>query len=318
MNAAIPILGHLTSLADATRCRLLRLLTGRELAVADLCAVVQLPQSTVSRHLKVLVDDGWVRSRPDGTSRLYSPVPLDAGSERERLWALLLDSLADSGAALEDERRLASLLESRQTLTQRYFASAADGWDRVRDELFGRRFHLAALPALLDEDLVVGDLGCGTGQASLLLAPYVRRIVAVDESPEMLEAARSRLREWENVEVRPGRLEELPLRRASLDLALLFLVLHHVADPEAALAEVARVTRPGGKVLMVDMLPHAREAFRLEMGHVWLGFSRERIEQLLRSAGFVRIRWQELPADAEAKGPALFVATAVQQGARKR
>jgi ubiquinone/menaquinone biosynthesis C-methylase UbiE len=113
-----------------------------------------------------------------------------------------------------------------------------------------------------------------------------------------------------NVEVKRGELEALPIADGELDAATLLLVLHHVADPAAALSEAARVLKPEGRLLIADMLPHDREEYRQQMGHVWLGFSGDHLRGLLTAAGFDRIRIVPLPAQAAAKGPALFVATA--------
>src|SRR6202030_521771 len=181
--------------------------------------------------------------------------------------------------------------------------------DRLRDELFGDRVHLAALAALADADSVAGDLGCGTGQMSAALAPFVGRVIAVDASAAMLQAAKRRLSAFDNVDLRRGELEALPIDDTRLDAATLMLVLHHVPEPERALAEVARVLKPGGRVILVDMLPHDRDSYRQQMGHVWLGFSDDQLHRLLGDAGFEDLRIVSLPPDARAKGPGLFVAT---------
>jgi ArsR family transcriptional regulator len=165
---------------------------------------------------------------------------------------------------------------------------------------------------LIDPTLTVGDLGCGTGQLTETIAPHVRRVVAVDGSADMLEAARRRLADVPNVEVRRGDLEALPLEAGELDAAMLSLVLHYSPDPSRALSEVARVLRPGGRVLIVDMLPHDREEYQQQMGHVWLGFSEKQIARLAAGAGFGEVRMRPLPVDADAKGPALFAATAAR------
>jgi ArsR family transcriptional regulator len=208
------------------------------------------------------------------------------------------------------------VLARRQSKSQAFFASSAGRWDQLREELFGSASHLQALPALLDSSWVIGDLGCGTGQVAAMLAPFVARVIAVDRSGEMLQAARRRLRELSNVDVRQGELEQLPVDENALDAATLMLVLHHVADPGAVLREAARVLKPSGRLLICDMLPHDREEYRQQMGHVWLGFGLEQLNTLLSDAGFEAVRVVPLPSNPDAKGPALFVASAL--GSNKR
>jgi ArsR family transcriptional regulator len=323
MNERAAILDHLASLADATRSRILLLLDRHELTVSELCGVLQLPQSTVSRHLKALSEGGWIASRAEGTSRLYTATrsPTSAGrsdapgthnpvnASARRLWLLVREQVGATPAAAGDQRRLQGALGERRTKSQEFFSSAAGHWDRLRDELFGRSFHLAALAALVDRRWAVGDLGCGTGQVSAALAPFVERVVAVDSSAAMLQAARRRLHGLDNVDLRRGDLEALPIDDARLDAAAMMLVLHHVPEPARALDEVARVLKPGGRVLVVDMLPHDRERYRQQMGHVWLGFAETHARQLLNASGFDEVRVVPLATDAKAKGPGLFVAT---------
>jgi ubiquinone/menaquinone biosynthesis C-methylase UbiE len=308
MEAAI--FEDLTTLADATRSRMLLLLERNELTVSELCAVLQLPQSTVSRHLKTLSDAGWVSSRREGTSRFYTLALDDREPSTRRLWALLREQVSATPGADQDARRLKGVLGRRQSKSQEFFESAAGQWDRLRQEMFGRSSQLQALPAFLDDRWIVGDLGCGTGQVAAALAPFVSRVIAVDRSADMLQAARRRVRETTNVEVRRGDLEALPIADEELDAATLLLVLHHLPDPAAALREAARVLKPGGRLVISDMLPHDREEYRHQMGHVWLGLSEDQLRRLLGAAGFNGVRLVPLAADPDAKGPALFVATA--------
>jgi ArsR family transcriptional regulator len=307
MNA---ILDHLASLADTTRSRILLLLDRRELSVSELCAVMQLPQSTVSRHLKALSDAGWVSSRTEGTSNVYTMTREGLDAAARRLWLLVREQIGSTPSAAQDQRRLHAALAARRTRTQEFFASSAGQWDRMRDELFGDRFHLAALAAFADPSWVVGDLGCGTGRVSAAVAPFVTRVVAIDASAAMLQAARRRLAGLTNVDLRRGELEALPIDDGRLDAATMMLVLHHLPEPARALGEACRVLRPGGRIVVVDMLPHDRESYRQQMGHVWLGFPEEQTLALLGEAGFEGVRVGALAADARAKGPALFVATA--------
>jgi len=310
MNGRAPaILDQLASLADTTRSRILLLLDRHELTVSELCGIVQLPQSTVSRHLKALADSGWVAARAEGTSNLYTMTRDDLDSSARRLWLLVREQVGASPAAAQDQRRLQAALAERRTKSQEFFSSSAGQWDRGRDELFGDRFHLAALAALAEGTWTVGDLGCGTGQVSAALAPFVARVIAVDASAAMLQAAKKRFHGIDNIELRRGELESLPIDDGRLDAATLMLVLHHVPEPARALADVARVLKAGGRAIIVDMLPHDRESYRQQMGHVWLGFSDEHMRRLFQESGFAEIRIVALPPDARSKGPGLFVAT---------
>ena len=306
------IFDDLTALSDATRSRMLLILERHELTVSELCAVLQLPQSTVSRHLKTLADASWVTSRRDGTSRYYTLALDERDAHTRRLWSLLREQIASTAGADQDARRLKGVLGRRQTKSEEFFASAAGQWDRLRRELFGGASALHALPALLDPRWTVGDLGCGTGETSAALAPFVAQTIAVDRSGDMLQAARRRVRDMANVDVRRGELEALPIAEGELDAAVMILVLHHVPDPAAVLQEAARTLKPRGRFVLCDMLPHDREAYKQQMGHVWLGFGDDQLRRLLGGAGFDDIRIVPLPVDPEAKGPALFVASAIK------
>lgn len=309
MNEAT-VFQRISSLADATRGRLLAVLDRHELTVGELCGVVQLPQSTVSRHLRVLLDEGWVVARSEGTSRYYRlATRMEPGALR--LWEVVREALAESVEAEQDEARAAELIARRRTRSQEFFSNAASEWDGVRAELFGRDPELRALLALLDPSWTVGDLGCGTGSLTETVAPHVGRVIAVDESADMLEGAERRLAAREgggDVELRRGRLEALPIDDAELDLALLSLVLHYVPAPDAAIAEAARALTVGGRLLVLDMQPHGREEYREEMGHLWQGFSREQIEGWMTAAGLEPRVWLPMAPDPDAKGPLLFTA----------
>ena len=298
----VAILDHMSALADPTRCRMLLLLEQHELTVSEICAVLQMPQSSVSRHLKTLADDNWVISRRDGTSRFYA---MSTGDELDpgatRLWPIIREQVAATSAAGQDDRRLRGVLARRRAKSQEFFASAAGDWDRLRSDLFGDTFYLWGVLGLIDPTLVVGDLGCGTGQLTEVVAPYVRQVIAVDSSADMLDAARVRVGGARNVDLRQGELESLPIAEGELDAAMLSLVLHYSPSPGRALAEVGRVLRPGGRVLVVDMLPHERQEYQQQMGHVWLGFSDKQMTRFLAGAGFSDVRVRPLPVDPDAK-----------------
>lgn len=309
------VLDQLSTLSDAIRVRMLAVLERRELTVTELCDVLQLPQSTVSRHLKILADGGWVSSRRDGTSRLYTLINDDLSAPASGLWDVVRGQISATVAAEDDARRLGRVLSARREKSEAFFSTAAKEWDRLRDELFGSSAHLRALLGLLDPAWTVGDLGCGTGVVSEWLAPFVRRVVAVDASREMLAGARARFAETTSVDVREGTLEALPVADGELDAALLLLVLHHLPEPGRVIAEAARALTPRGRLLVLDMVPHDREEYRHTMGHVWLGFPPKQLTRWLEAAGLGSIRITPLVPDGGTKGPSLFVATAVREAA---
>jgi ArsR family transcriptional regulator len=305
------VFDQLSTLSDPTRSRLLHVLENRELTVTELCSVLQLPQSTVSRHLKILSDDGWVGSRADGTSRYYR-LETDLDPAAQQLWTVVRDQVADTPAGRQDTRRVESVVNERRSRSQAFFSSVADRWDAVRHDLFGDRSPLVGMLALIDSNWTVADLGCGTGSLSATLAPFVRRVVAVDSSAQMLAAARQRLDGTTNVDIRQGELESVPIDDGQLDAAVISLVLHYIAEPAKALGEAARIVRRGGRLIVVDMMPHDREDYRQQMGHVWQGFSAEQMTEWLSAAGFDRPRYVPLPVEPNANGPALFVASATR------
>src|SRR6266550_1027383 len=302
------LFGQMTALADPTRSRLLLAVERNELTVNELRSILQLPQSTISRHPKMLSGEGWVDARAEGTSRHYRIASDSLDPASRRLWHLVRDEVMHTTAADQDARRTQAVLSERSTRSQQFFSTSAGQWDRMRLELFGRRADIALL-GLLDESWKVADLGCGTGAVSQALAPFVDQVIAVDESNAMLSAARKRLHGVENVDIRNGRLETLPLSDGEVDLALLFLVLHYVAEPARVIAEAVRVVKPGGRLLVLDMMPHDRQDLRQTMGHIWQGFDRATLGGWMHEAGLENFRYTELPADPDARGPTLFTAT---------
>ncbi|HEY3112123.1 MAG TPA: metalloregulator ArsR/SmtB family transcription factor [Gemmatimonadaceae bacterium] len=298
----------MTALADPTRSRLLLALERNELTVNELRSILQLPQSTISRHLKLLGDEGWVEARAEGTSRHYRLASDSLDPATRRLWHIVREEIMHTSAAEHDARRTQAVLSERSTRSQQFFSTSAGQWDKMRLELFGRRADVALL-GLLDESWTIGDLGCGTGAVTQSLAPFVNRVIAVDESSAMLSAARKRLHGVDNVDIRNGRLEALPLADGEVDVALLFLVLHYVTDPARVIAEAVRVLKPNGRLLVLDMMPHERQDLRQTMGHLWQGFDQATLGGWMQEAGLERFRYTGLPADPEAKGPTLFAAT---------
>jgi ArsR family transcriptional regulator len=269
-----------------------------------------MPQSTVSRHLKLLVDDGWLVARGEGTTRFYKMVASRLDNATRDLWAVVSSQYLVTGMATQDLRRAESVLAKRRDRAQIFFLNSANMWDAMRTEMIGPRTDLLALLDLLDPTWVVGDLGCGAGHIAEALAPCVASVIAVDESGPMLDAARLRLGDCANVELRPGTVESLPIEDNTLDAAVLFLVAHFITDPAKAMREIRRVIKPGGRLLIVDLMSHDRMEYVVQLGHVWQGFDAEQMKEWLADAGFTSSRYRALPVDPAARGPALFAASA--------
>ncbi|HED52881.1 MAG TPA: metalloregulator ArsR/SmtB family transcription factor [Phycisphaerales bacterium] len=311
--SSYPVSASLSALAEPVRLRILRVLEAEELSVGEVSRVTQLPQSTVSRHLKTLAEVGFVARRSVATATLYRLVPDDLDESLRPLWLAVRSQLGSLPHAQGDQRRLASVLAERRMDSKDFFGRVAGEWNEVRTTLFGTGFTSQALLSLLNPDWVVADLGCGSGDVARLLSPHVGRVIGVDQNEAMLDAARERLGSQYNIEFVAGDLESLPIPDASVDAAVLSLVLHHIEDPARVLKEVRRTLcrdQGGGVALIVDMLAHDRDEYRRTMGHQHLGFSSGDIRGYFGSAGFGEIRFHELPTQTDARGPGLFVASA--------
>jgi len=310
MNASPIVFDHLATLGDTTRSRLLALVEEREYAVGELQRILQLPQSTVSGHLKVLAEAGWVTFRAHGKSRFYRMADaLDA--EGLSLWRIIRQEMDDAGFRGDDRERARSVLSTRVDRSRAFFSEAAETWDHVRADRYGSGIVSFPLLALLEPDWVVADLGCGTGQLAVTLAPFVARVIAVDRSPEMLHAARRRTGGTLSVvDVRGGELEALPVGDGEADLAVLNLVLHLVVDPAIVLGEAFRILSPGGRLVIVDMRTHDHPEYQETMGHMWPGFDGDHLRSWLGATGFEHARVRPIPPDPEASGPLLLTAVA--------
>ncbi len=312
MNTSAPMILWMQSLSDPTRARLLRLLERTELTVAEMCITLQLPQSTVSRHLKLLSDDGWAVSRRDGTSNLYRMPNGEMEPSQKKLWSVVKSHSVLASTSDQDDARLDQVIEMRRSKSQAFFSSAASKWDRLRAELFGHRVDAWAFAASMPNDAIVGDLGCGTGSVAQTLAPWVEQVIAVDSSAAMLQSARKRLKDLTNIDLRRGELTQLPIEDETLSYAILILVLPYLITPQSVFQEAWRVTKPGGKLIVVDMVSHDRSEYREELGHSWQGFPADQIRSWMKQARWQHMRYALMPPETDAKGTGLFVTTAIR------
>jgi ArsR family transcriptional regulator len=301
------LLAWMELLADPTRLRLLRALERRELSVLELCEVLALPQSTVSRHLKALAEAGFVAARRQGTQSLHAWAD-DVEPAARKLWALARAETEGWPVAHQDAKRLEGVLARRDD-ARRFFAGAAGAWDELRARVYGKGFGTEALLALLPPSWTVADLGCGTGALTSALAPRVKKVVGVDRSAGMLQAARRRTAGLSNVELHEAELSDLPLPAASCDAALLVLVLAYLDDPAPVLAEARRVLRKGARLVVLDAARHADEELRRRMGQVEPGFEPDDLAARLAAAGFTDVVARTLPPEPGASGPGLVLCT---------
>lgn len=306
------------AMGDATRRRILQLVARQELAVSEIVDCLGQPQSTVSRHLKVLRDAELIQDRRDGTTAFYttSSVDADENGSPTRLAGHILEWVNEQDLPKPLSDRLASVLDRRQSRSTDFFSRVGHRWDRMRLDSFGDSFHREALFTLLPADWVVADIGTGTGYMLPILARTFRKVIAVDPVPKMIEVARTRCRTHriKNVAFRRGDMSRLPILNRQADLVLAVLVLHHVPSPEEALSELFRIAKPGGRLLIVEQRSHRLEAFHERMQDRWWGFEPARLVKTVAEAGFHHVRHQPLSSEpakpGAAEAPDLFTLTA--------
>jgi ubiquinone/menaquinone biosynthesis C-methylase UbiE len=276
----------LKALADPLRLRILAAVAEEELTVGEVQDVVDSMQSSVSRNLAILRDAGFVQDRKEGTSVYFSARPTMPEPARE-LFKSLQARLGDIPEVKKDQARLEDTRRRRLQRSQGYFESLAGDWERIRKSYFDDRVTSLAIEKLLPRDLVLADIGCGTGSLTFELARFAREVVGVDLSQEMLRRARAVAKERDlgNVEFRQGDALKLPLTSRSFDAAFCVMVLHFLPDPQRAIAGLCRIVRPGGAVILVDLVEHKQNWMREQMAHQWLGFDRSSIGKWFRDAG---------------------------------
>lgn len=297
--------------SDPTRLRILALLEREELAVQELMDILGMAQSRVSRHLAILREAGLLRDRRDGTYVFYRFEPPDREPWIDT-WELVKRSLAEDSTSERDAAALGRVMQARSARTRSFFDSVGPEWDAVRKVFNDDALRARGISHLVPTELSVVDVGTGTGILASELAHLGLRVIAVDNSARMLDAARAKFaREGvTGIELRPGDAGDLPLADAEVDGALAHMVLHYLPSPTEAVHEMARVVRPGGTVVIVDFVQHSHEWMRQELGVHWLGFDDDEVAGWFDAAGLARFRREVHQAPSAGRDlPAAFIAS---------
>ena len=289
------------ALADPTRLRIVQLLRTMELSVGELAQVLAQSQPRVSRHIKILCDAGVAERRKEGSWVFIGPGPQTITGPLFDAIDVWLETLGEDHWHVADSARLAAVRADRAAAAERYFASHADLWDSLRSLHVAESEVEAAMRDLLGADSLgtLVDIGTGTGRIIELLSAHADHAIGIDRSPEMLRVARGKLtaavsQGWE---LRQGDIMALPLDDGAGDTVVLHQVLHYLPAPEPALAEVARLVKPGGRMLIVDFAPHSHEELRTQDAHARLGFSDEQMGQWYAASGLTLEAVRELPGN---------------------
>jgi ubiquinone/menaquinone biosynthesis C-methylase UbiE/DNA-binding transcriptional ArsR family regulator len=295
------ILKNLRLLADPSRLRILLLVEREELSVAELQEILGMGQSRISTHLAQLKNAGLVEDRRHGKSILYRLKPGMQSNGFSEMLGVLRQAAGEIPEAEQDSEALRLALRRRLDKMRAYFDELAGKFGR--NYVPGRSWQgLAETLLTLMPPMVIADLGAGEGTFSQLLARRSKKVIAVDNSEKMVEYGRELAQKHgvKNLEYRKGDIEEVPIRDATVDLAFFSQALHHAQHPERAVAEAARILKPGGRIVVLDLLRHSYEEARELYADLWLGFTEVEVTRFLRQAGFKNIETSVVHSEEDA------------------
>ena len=292
-------LSYFKALADETRIRLFNILLSNELSVNELVSLMDMGQSRISRHLKILTDSGLLQCRRDGIRAFFSV----SKNGKEKEFAEAIRFLFHDDSLLKDDLKNAEIiLNDHKKKSKQFFNRIAHKWDDLQQQIMGDFDLNRAILKNVEQCEFAVDLGCGTGKLLYYLKDFATVTVGVDSSPVMLEQARKLFSEENgNVRLRLGELEHLPIGDKEADFVIISMALHHLSAPEKAIAETARILKKKGKFVIADFEKHKDEHMRDKYGDQWLGFSKEEIEVFLSNNGFVINDMESFPMNQSLK-----------------
>lgn len=283
------------ALSDKTRVRLLSMLNEYELNVNEVVQVVDMVQSGISRHLKILVESGLLISRRDANFIYYSAAKTDIA---DKVTALIKEHRDEDLVFSQDITAARNIIQERKNNTRQFFNTIAPQWDELKKEVMGG-FNLdGIIKEKIGNTPTVLDLGCGTGALLATLSQgKARSLIGVDSSPQMLALARSRLSGNPLADLRLGELEHIPLKNNAVDCAVMNMVLHHISQPGQSISEAWRVLKPGGMFILTDFQKHENKDIIQKMGGAWSGFEPQKICQWLEDTGFSLVNTESYPVN---------------------
>ena len=303
------IVKSLRAISDPTRLRLLLLLLEEELTVAELQEILGMGQSRISASLALLKREAIARNRRVGKNIFYSVRPETVSALRSILEA----ARRELPEAINDTAALTLALHKRKDKAAEYFNKLAGKFGRTY--IPGRSWQALAHALLrLLPAMVIADLGAGEGTLSQLLARGAKKVIAIDNSEKMVEFGANLAREhgFTNLEYRLGDIEDPPIERESVDLALFSQALHHASSPQKAVTAAHRILRDGGRIVVLDLASHSHEEARELYADVWLGFSEAELQQLFTKAGFSQIEISIVSRETEVPNFQTLLATATK------
>ncbi len=276
---------YFKALSDETRLRILNLLHKKELNVNEIVSILNMGQSRISRHLKILSDSSLIFSRKDGLWVFYKA---DDGGFSGELIRLIDSRLKNEKLFLLDISSLDRYFKERGEKGKEYFNKIASHWKKIRGEILGDLDLNSEIVKFAGNSQCAADLGCGNGELTGLLLSKSEKVIGVDRSSGMLDEAGKYLKSMgrEKFDLRLGELAHLPVRDGETDCAVINMVLHYLDDPSIAIAEAGRIVRSGGRLVIAELERHSDESLRGTHGHRWLGFAPDIVKSWINGSGF--------------------------------